>query len=285
MSYFPPNLDVSNSGAISALNQTIVVQVTPQMSNWMVQTTGTFVGTIQAQLSADGGNNYVPVNARQSLSGRIGNNWSVPGMFRGCVAGGTHFRVIATAWTSGTATVTVRLSAGTSPIFSNSVIEIRALEQYYASNAGGNVAFNSCVGAVSLTSSGGVVAILNNPANSGIDAYISRIIIGTNKPGRFERYRVAGSPTITGAFMPMSNKGGGTNTSLTKMYLPTAATISGGTLSKTTFINGNEAFETLEDGSSIVRQNQSLYWVYTPDTNTAALGTVTISFWESVSAT
>lgn len=283
MAYIPIN-DVSSSGVISALNQAITVDVTAGMSNWLVQTTGTFVGTIRAELSGDG-TNFVPVNARQSLAGRIGNNWSSPGVFRGCVAGGLKFRIIATAWTSGTANCTVRLSAGTSPIFSNSIIEIRMLEQYYASVSGGNVAFSGSVGAVTIAGTGGLVAILNNPANATTDAFLARVVVGTNRPGRFERWRVAANPTITGTFTPMTNKGGGAGTSTAKMYTPTAATITGGILSKTIFINGNSSDDTVEDGASILRPGQSLYWNYTPDTNQTALATVTLSFWESTSVT
>ena len=244
----------------------------------------TFVGNIRAELSADG-TNFVPVNARQSLAGRIGNNWSTPGLFRGCVAGGLKFRIIATAWTSGTANCTIRLSAGTSPTFVNSIVEVRMLEQYYSSTAGGNTAFSGSVGAVSMPSTGGTVGILTNPANSAIDLYISRVIVGSNRAGRFERWRTATTPTITGTFVAMSNKGGGSNTSIGKMYLPSAATITGGTLSKTIFLGASASDSTVEEGSSILRPSQSLYWTYVPDQAQAALATLDITFWESSAVT
>lgn len=282
MSFFPPTADASITGTFTAAAQTITLDVPTGMSNWLVQTTGTFVGNIIAELSADGVN-YVPVNSRQSLAGRIANNWSSSGIFRGCVAGGLKFRIRSTTWTSGTASSTIRLTTGASPSFQNSIVEIRQLEQYYAAVAGGNVAFSGSVGAVTMATTGGTVGVLHNPPASTIDVYISRVIVGSNKAGRFERYRTSTAPTITGTFVPMSNKGGATNTSSSRLYMPNAATITttGATLSKTIFLNGNTSDTTIEDGGSILRPGQSLFWMYTPDTNQTALATLDLSFWES----
>jgi hypothetical protein len=168
----------------------------------------------------------------------------------------------------------------------NSIVEVRLMEQYFASVSGGNAAFTGSVGAVSIASTGGLVCTINNPSGATTDAYIARVVVGANKAGRFERWRVTGNPTIGGAFTPMANTGGNpTNTSTAKMYSPSSATITGGTLTRTTFLDANSSDENIEDGASILRPGQSLYWNYTPDTNQTALATVSISFWETNAVT
>jgi hypothetical protein len=73
-----------------------------------VQITGTWVGTLAFQMSMDGGATWTsvnawPVGAGATVQTTTGNgNWAIP-----CV-GGTYYQVVATAWTSGTAVVTLQ---------------------------------------------------------------------------------------------------------------------------------------------------------------------------------
>ena len=219
--------DVFIIGTITAVNQTLAINIPSGMSAWTVQVSGTFVGDLCSELSAGGGAN-----------------------------------------------------------FQNSIVESRGLEQYYSAVAGNNVGFAASVGAVSIGSTGGLVGIFNNPSNSGLDAYISRVIVGANRAGYFERWRQnTTQPTITGAAVANANRGGATSTGTCKLYTPANATLTGGTLSKTVFLNANTSDTTIEDGASIVRPGQSLYWYYNPDGANVSLGTVDLVWWESVSTT
>ena len=132
MSYTPSSPDATGSGSLTALNQTVVVNALPGHTSWSVQATGTFVGTFQTQITLDG-TNWVPVNSRQSGTGALKNTFTTTGVFRGSVGGVFQFRVICTAYSSGTAIVSVRLGSGVGAVFSNSIILIQDQFQYYSS--------------------------------------------------------------------------------------------------------------------------------------------------------
>ena len=108
MPVFDP--DTLGSGTIAALNATVSVSLNAD-SAMRVQITGTWVGTLQFEATVDG-TNWIAVNAVQAGSTVIPQNTTVNGVFSPTPSGFASFRVNATAWTSGTATVSIRTSSG-----------------------------------------------------------------------------------------------------------------------------------------------------------------------------
>lgn len=267
----------SLTGIINAPNQTLVIPVPSGMSNWLVQATGTFAGNCISELSADGGLNYVAVNSRQSLMGRIANNFGQPGVFRGCVSGGTHFRIRSTTWTSGTADITIRLGLGSSPSFQNSIVEVRGLQQYYASRSGGTTAFAVSTGPVILPTAGGTVAILNNPVGSGVFVYVNTFSMSSNNSGRWDRMRGV-VVTPTGPSQASANRGGGTNTTPINLYLPSNATATGGILAETLYIGAFTPHTEKPEGAAVIGPGQSTSWAFFPDRKVSLAANIEAAF-------
>lgn len=71
-----------------------------------VQVTGTFVGTLECQVSLDG-TTYVAALATNVTTGNTTTTLTAPGVLRFETVGAKLVRVAATAWTSGEAVVTV----------------------------------------------------------------------------------------------------------------------------------------------------------------------------------
>lgn len=109
--------DTVGSGTIAALNATVSVALNGK-SAMRVQITGTWVGTLQFEGTVDG-TNWIAINAVQAGSTTIPQNTTTNGVFSPTPAGFSNFRVNATAWTSGTATISIRASAGTGGIYHN----------------------------------------------------------------------------------------------------------------------------------------------------------------------
>ena len=109
--------DTVGSGTIAAPSATVSVALNGK-SAMRVQITGTWVGTLQFEGTVDG-TNWIAINAVQAGSTTIPQNTTTNGVFSPTPAGFSNFRVNATAWTSGTATVSIRASAGTGGIYHN----------------------------------------------------------------------------------------------------------------------------------------------------------------------
>lgn len=134
---------------------------------------------------------------------------------------------------------------------------------YYASAAGGRLAFNITTGILSFTLSSEVVlAALINPSGSGKDMILDIGEFGASSNTTFKRYRNS-TITPTGAAISGSNMGGGAATSVAQMYVGGAAptfTRSGGTVSKTAHIAGYQQYFAYIRGRSVLRPGQSLAW-------------------------
>ena len=112
--------DTIGSGSIAALNATVAVALSGK-SAMRIQITGTWVGTLQFEGTVDG-TNWIAVNAVQAGSTTIPQNTATNGVFSPTPAGFVSFRVNATAWTSGTATVSLRASAGAGGVYLNQAL-------------------------------------------------------------------------------------------------------------------------------------------------------------------
>lgn len=249
-------------------------------SNYMAVITGTWVGTLVFEGTNDN-TNWTKTNYRQvgAASNAISNTTTSNGTFRGNCSGFINYRVRATAWTSGTATVTLSTSNAPGAVFINAFVETQSIQQYYASSAGGNVLFGATSGAETISSSGGNIALLQNPANSTKSLFIYRFSIGSNTAGRITRYR-NGTPSITGAGVTETNRGGGSNTSLGQYYTGTDYTITSPIISKVVFLSANSSDTSTEDGSIILPPGDCLHWYFDPNGNSSALVAVEVVWWE-----
>ena len=107
-----PNFRNSSQSTIAA-NDTSVTLAYRQFFNGGIgaQITGTFSGTLQFEMSIDG-TNFVAVQATNVTSGAVATTAAATGVFKYDVVGALVVRVRSTAWTSGTATVTLVGMAG-----------------------------------------------------------------------------------------------------------------------------------------------------------------------------
>jgi len=102
ISPLPPSV---SQGTIAALNGSIVMGI--QFAGTLaVQVTGTFVGTLTFQVCNDG-STWQSVTLTPEAGGSAVSTATAPGLWAGNVAGFVYFQVIATAWTSGSAVVTI----------------------------------------------------------------------------------------------------------------------------------------------------------------------------------
>lgn len=134
---------------------------------------------------------------------------------------------------------------------------------YYASAAGGRVAFNITTQILTVSTSGEVaLAALVNPSGSGKDLVLDLGEFGASANTTFRRYRNS-TITPTGAALSASNMGGGAASSVAQMYVgggsPTF-TRSGGVVSKTAHIAAYQQYFAYIKGRSVLRPGQSLSW-------------------------
>lgn len=102
-----PNYRNSTSGSITTNGGTVVLPYR-QFSNGAigVQITGTFTGTLQFEMTIDG-TNFVAVQTTNVTSGSTVTTATAAGIFRFEAVGALSVRMNATAWSSGTAVVTM----------------------------------------------------------------------------------------------------------------------------------------------------------------------------------
>jgi hypothetical protein len=151
--------------------------------------------------------------------------------------------------------------------------------QYYASFAGGNKSYNATPGAVDVAGTGGNVCVFINPAASGVDLYIQRLVLSSDNAGRYERYR-QGTLGTPGTPAVGVNRGGNGTTGIGKVYPPAQLTATGGNISMVTYVPASATSSDAVDGTLILRPGQNLYWRYLPNGNIASKCAVEVVWWE-----
>lgn len=107
-----PNYRNSIVGSIAANNTSVTLAYREFFNGGVgVQVTGSFSGTLQFEMTLDG-TNFVAVQATNVTTAAIATTTTATGVFQFDVVGALVVRVRSTAWTSGTATVTVVGLAG-----------------------------------------------------------------------------------------------------------------------------------------------------------------------------
>jgi uncharacterized membrane protein len=187
--------DKIDSGTIAANGQNVTTLALDGVGSFAVQITGTWAGTIQFEGSVDG-TNYVSVNARTSNSGVVGVSTTANGVFRVARPGYQLFRCRSSAWTSGTATITVRQAMASGAVILSEAIPTGANVIGGVTGSGNfNIVGPGAVGA----------AISGNPVRIGIsdgtntrnvlgDTSGRSIVVGAAASGA----AVAGNPVLIG---------------------------------------------------------------------------------------
>lgn len=102
-----PSYRNSTSGSITANGQSITLAWREFFNGGVgVQLTGTFSGTLQFEMTIDG-TTFVAVQATSVTTGTVATTATATGVFFYNVVGAQSVRVTSTAWTSGTAVVTI----------------------------------------------------------------------------------------------------------------------------------------------------------------------------------
>lgn len=117
--------DVTSPGTLAAAAQMVSLSVAGGMNAATAQITGTWVGTIQFEGTVDG-TNWVPINGVYAGGTAPGPTITANGVVRLTPGGLASIRLNMTAWTSGTATITLRASRGTGGTFLNQSLPIGA---------------------------------------------------------------------------------------------------------------------------------------------------------------
>lgn len=114
--------DVTASGSLTAAAQTVSLALSGQ-SGATVQITGTWVGTITFEGTVDG-TNYSSINGVFASSSTPKPTATANGIYRITPSGMASFRANMTAFTSGTAVISIRASAGVGGTFANQVLPV-----------------------------------------------------------------------------------------------------------------------------------------------------------------
>ena len=115
--------DVSTSGNLAAAAQTVVLALVGNNAA-AAQITGTWVGTITFEASLDG-TTWTGINAVSASTSTPQTTTTVNGLYRLTPGGLQQIRAIMSAFTSGTATVSMRASAGAGGTFANQILPTR----------------------------------------------------------------------------------------------------------------------------------------------------------------
>lgn len=107
-----PNYRNSTTGDITALNGAVTLTYRQFANGGVgVQVTNTFSATLQFEMTIDG-TNWVAVQATSVTTGAVATTATATGIYRFDVVGALSVRARASAFTSGTATVTLVGMAG-----------------------------------------------------------------------------------------------------------------------------------------------------------------------------
>ena len=153
-------------------------------------------------------------------------------------------------------------------------------EQFYASKAGGQLAFNCTSGVVTTVRNEMVLLAFENPPTSGVNALISKFFLTTDTNSRFDRFR-NGRISNGGTPLIAVNRGGGLNKPKCNSYAASLLTLTGGTLSKIQFIS---AFNELRDdigGSIILQPGETIAWKFNTGSKLSGVNAaIEIVWWE-----
>ena len=201
--------DTTATGTIAALSANVAIALNGQ-SGVAIQITGVWVGTLQFEGTVDG-TTWVAVNGVFAGASAPGPTTTANGVVRVTPSGLAQFRITATAWTSGTATISLRASAATGGTFLNQSLPV-------GTNAIGTVSVgsNSLVSTVNSTVANLAAAAVFTGTSEDISEY-SDISVS-----------VFASHASATDGLSMQQSADGTNWDVTDVYSIAAATAGNG---------------------------------------------------------
>ena len=147
--------DSAGSGALAAINAEVVVTLNGGEATAYLDLRGTFVMTVDVQGSVDGVNYFsLPIESQATEVWQLGA--TTVGQYVLQCAGVKFLRARVTAWTSGTATTTLKASKGTEIV--KAMLHPSTLS-------------------VTVTAAAAAAATLTLPAVAGLYHYVTRIIV------------------------------------------------------------------------------------------------------------
>ncbi len=299
-----PSTGLNDAAFPPAAGSVALLDSSSSHASWSVQVTGTWTGRLYTEVSIDG-LTWIPVNSRQSAGGRLANNFTQNGLYRGTYGGMQAFRVRAVGAFTGTAKVFIVLG-DTAAVFQNSDVVVQSEAQYYSSLAGLNSGWGVCSQEITLTNAATEYPALwmfNNDAAGGRVVYINKVAKGANGPVKVRRYRTGPggtqmARTAGGTLLTINNKGnqaaaasavvaygGFGGTALAISNVPTY-------FEKQTFIGGNGSggiyqggtVDTDEGGSILIPPQTGMYWTINAAV-AGLLGVVEVSYWDGTTLT
>lgn len=114
---------VSSTGTLTGVSQTVSLALTDESAG-TIQILGTWAGTITFEGTIDG-TNFSPINAVSSSTSSPQTTTTVNGLYRLTPASFSAFRVNMTAFTSGTATISMRATKGVGGTFANQILPVK----------------------------------------------------------------------------------------------------------------------------------------------------------------
>jgi hypothetical protein len=157
---------------------------------------------------------------------------------------------------------------GKTPIPANAAVtpSIEIGTMRWAVTANGNRSgYNATLGTViMLNNAEQPVATFVNPADSGVDVYLHRVVLGASRGGEWRRYR---NPVVNGPFgdpRPNVNRGGGGDNSKARLYSAWNTVATGGTEGIVVFTGPTSDFVDQLDGTIIMRPGETMRWTYLP---------------------
>ena len=240
------SVDTTASGSITAISQNVALALNGK-SGAAIQITGTWVGTLQFEGTLNG-TDWVAVNGVFAGTSTPGTTITANGLVRLTPSGLAQLRIISTAWTSGTATITMRASDAAGGTFLNQSLTA-------GTNIIGKVGIDQTTpGTTNLVSIGtnGVVALAAGAAAIG-----SVSVTGTTAISAVSLPLPAGAATET-TLAALNTKVTAVNTGAVTISaaLPTGAntigTTTGPTLTKATQGATGYSVQDLKDAGRVI---------------------------------
>lgn len=152
--------DITASGTLTAAAQTVALALSGQ-SAASTQITGTWVGTLTFEASLDG-TTWTAINAVSASTSSPQTTTTVNGLYRLTPAGTQQIRVNMTAFTSGSAVISLRASIGTGGVFANQILPTKITD-------GTNTAAIKAASTAAVAADAAMVVALspNSPLPSG----------------------------------------------------------------------------------------------------------------------
>lgn len=202
------------SGCVVAVVET--AQASP--ATCVVAVDGTFVGTLEFDELVSGSPTWQSFSLQNMASLALATNTTADGLFRGSCAGLQKVRVVATAYTSGTAKVTIALTTAPASLqvsLSGTTPDVNVLQVGGNNTAVGNGTTNTGTQRVTISSdSTGVVSATQGTAAATANGWPVKVTDGTSLSviKAASTAAQAGDPSFVVALSPNSPIPTGTNT-------------------------------------------------------------------------